>query len=109
MSVPVRKLNGCRKLGVTAEGRPAGEWHHGAKLSDADIDLIRELHEPKYNPATGQWEPGLGYRALSRKFETPKRTIRDIIHCRRRYAIVIKFKTLRADPDQAHEWRPKKP
>lgn len=90
-----KQPNGTYRIGVTAEGRRAGQWHHGAHLSDCDIDLIRELHEPSVDQVTGQVRPGLGYRTLARKFETSKSTIRDIVKCRRRFAVVVRFKTVR--------------
>lgn len=51
-----------------------GERHFRARLPDADIPLVRELHT----------EHGLGYKALSKKFDTPVRTIRDICNYQRR-------------------------
>lgn len=90
------QLHHRRKLvGVTADGRRAGESHPGARLSDHDVDLIRELHEPSVDHTTGQARPGLGYRVLSRKFETSKSTIRDIVKCRRRFAVAVRFRTVR--------------
>lgn len=91
--------NGSYRVGVTAEGRRAGQWHHGAHLSDADIDLIRELHEPSVDTVTGQARPGLGYRTLARKFDASKSTIRDIVKCRRRFAVVVRFKTVRVSEE----------
>ena len=68
-----------KKLQVTEKGARAGETHHLAKLSDADVDAIRDQHEM-----------GFGYRRLARIFSTPKSTIRDIVKCRRRYGIPIR-------------------
>lgn len=48
--------------------RRLGERHFRAKLSDADVQLVRTLHQ----------EHGLGYTTLSRKFDQPRGTIRNI-------------------------------
>lgn len=69
-------------VGVDQNGNRVGEDHGKAKLTDHDIDLIRELHE----------EHGLGYRTLARKFETSKSTIRDICKYRRRFAVAVAWK-----------------
>lgn len=72
-----------RKLvGIDARGYTVGEDHPQAWLSDADVDLIRQLHE----------EHGLGYRALARKFECSRSTIRDIVKYRRRFATPDSYK-----------------
>jgi DNA-binding XRE family transcriptional regulator len=48
--------------------RKYGEHHHRAKLTNHDVDLIRELRE----------EHGMTYRELAEKFEVSMWTIRDI-------------------------------
>jgi len=45
-----------------------GETHHRAKLSDDQVDRMRELHE----------EQGVGYRTLAKMFDVSKSTARDI-------------------------------
>lgn len=57
-----------------------GEQHHNAKLSDKDVDQIRELHE----------QHGLGYRTIANKFEVHPSTIRDILQYKSRYATVYR-------------------
>lgn len=57
-------------------GHRVGECHGRAVLSDEDIPLIRELHEPPNN---------LGYGTLAKKFDAPKSTIRDICKYITRY------------------------
>lgn len=69
-----------RMVGRTEAGRPSGESHPMAKISDRDVDLIRQLHEE-----------GLGYRAIARKFELSRYTVRDIVKCNRRYATAVRF------------------
>lgn len=68
-------------IGVNENGLRVGETHHRAKLSDHDIDLIRELHEE-----------GLGYRRIAEKFEVSWLTVRDIVKCRRRGQTVSRWK-----------------
>lgn len=45
-----------------------GETHHRAKLTDEQVDRMRELHE----------EQGVGYRTLAKMFDVSKSTARDI-------------------------------
>lgn len=42
-----------------------GQNHYRARVPDADVAMIRELHE----------KHGLGYKTLAKKFEVPVRTI----------------------------------
>lgn len=51
-------------------GHRCGESHPRAKLTNADVDLVRALHDE-----------GLGYKRIAEKFEAPKSTIRDICKC----------------------------
>jgi transposase len=51
-----------------------GESHHRAKLTDEQVDQMRELHE----------EQGIGYRTLAKQFDVSKRTVRDIVHYKTR-------------------------
>lgn len=57
-------------------GRVTGQGHPRAKLTDADIDMIRALHEDGDSP--------LGYRQIARKFEVSVRTVRSICAYKRR-------------------------
>ena len=70
-------------VGVNEEGRRVGEYHHSAKLTDHDIDLIRQLHSE-----------GLGYTEIAVKFETSKYTVRDYVTCRRRAQYPARFKRI---------------
>lgn len=45
-------------VAVNRKGHAVGETHHRAKLSDADIDLILELHDA-----------GLGYARIAAKMD----------------------------------------
>lgn len=55
------------------KGRRVGEEHQNAILTDAEVDLMRQLRE---SGKTWNW--------LVEKFEVPKRTVRDICAYRRR-------------------------
>lgn len=44
-----------------------GQDHYRARVPDADVSMIRELHE----------KHGLGYKTLAKKFEVPVRTIKN--------------------------------
>ena len=48
---------------------PTGEDHHNAKLSNDDVELIRQLYE----------SGGIGYRKIAEKFECGESTVRDIV------------------------------
>lgn len=64
-----------RLVGLNEKGSRVGETHHRARLTDHDVDLIRDLRE----------EYGLTYQEIADKFEVSKSTIRDIVKCRRRW------------------------
>lgn len=69
MKKPTHKL-----VGVNAAGRRVGETHSNAKLSDKEVDAIRDLHE----------EEGWGYKRLAKRFKSSVRTIRSICAYERR-------------------------
>lgn len=54
---------GARRAGLYS----SGESHPRVKAPDADVELVRELHE----------QHGLSYGALAEKFEVPRATIRN--------------------------------
>lgn len=87
------------RVGVNDLGRRCGETHHRAKLSDHDVDLMRELAEDTVLD-DGTILPGLTYGQLAEKFEVSRGTAFDIVKCRRRYAVAIMFKTIHV-PDEA--------
>ena len=73
-------------VGVSEKGARVGETHPRAKLSDADVDLIRELHEA-----------GLSYRQIVLKFDedhlkVSKSTVRDIVECSRGCGVAVAWK-----------------
>ena len=66
---------------INANGLRVGEDHQNAKLTDAEVDRIRELHEA-----------GNGYRRLAKMFEVSKTTIRLIVKCERRAQCAIGYR-----------------
>lgn len=73
-------------VGINARGFLVGESHHNAKLSDAQVDQIRDLREDKL----------LSYDRLARLFQAPRRTIRDICNYRRRAQHPHSYRTVRS-------------
>jgi len=61
-------------IAVNEKGRAIGESHANAKLSDAHVELIRDLFEEGFS----------SYRTLAEKFGVHKATIADIVNYRRR-------------------------
>lgn len=57
----------------TLKGRPTGERHPMAVLSDHEVELMRQLRDE-----------GMTWNWLAEKFEVPKRTVRDICTYKRR-------------------------
>lgn len=73
-----------RLVGVNELGMRIGEDHHNAKLTDAEVEMIRLLH--------GE---GMSYTRLAAKFEIGKQTVADIIKFRRRGQVAILWKEVR--------------
>lgn len=71
-----------RVISVNANGQRVGESHQRAKLTDHEVDQIRELHE------SGEY----GYRKLARMFEVSRSLVRYIVKCRCRAQIVAGFR-----------------
>ena len=67
-----------RMVAVNDRGDRLGEDHPRAKLTNADIDLIRELADPSDGAKP------LSHRQIAEKFEISRGTVGDIVSCRRR-------------------------
>lgn len=69
-------------------GRRIGEGHPRARLTDHEIDLMREMHEqhPVGDPKH------LGYKKLARMFEVDRSQVRHICHYRQRAQTAARFK-----------------
>jgi hypothetical protein len=87
MNAPYR---GSRLVGVNARGDYVGEDHPRAKLSDAEVDLIRELADPLDGAAP------LSHRQIAEKFCISRGTVGDIVSCRRRAVIPESYRRVRA-------------
>lgn len=72
---------------VNANGLRVGEDHPRAKLTDREVDRMRELHEE-----------GVTITELSRMFEMSKGSVHDIVNCRRRAETVVGERVVRV-PD----------
>ncbi len=68
-------------VGLDERGHRCAESHHRAKLSDHDVDLIRELQE----------KHGLSLREIAEKFGCGKSTVRDMVKYRRRTAYPVRW------------------
>lgn len=71
-----------RYVGISERGSRCGQDHPRARLTDADVDLVRELYE----------EHGLTYRQLMEKFQVSKSTIHDLVTYRRRVIYPVRWK-----------------
>ena len=69
-------------VGLSELHKRCGETHPRARLTDHDVDLIRELHE----------EHGLSYSVLAEKFDSSKSAIADICRYRRRANRPVRWK-----------------
>ena len=70
-------------VGVNERGLRVGEDHQHARLTDAECELIRQLHEQ-----------GMSYKKLADKFEVGKSTIADIVKMRRRGQYLVGWRTV---------------
>jgi len=82
-----RKDTKGKFVGLVYKAR-VGEDHQNAVLSDAQVEAMRDRYEAGVD-GTG---PRIGYKALAREFEVPKRTVRDIVNYRRRAAYPDRWK-----------------
>lgn len=73
-----------RTIGVNARGYRVGEDHQLAKLSDSEVELIRQLREDD------SWT----YALLAEKFEVSKQCIAYICQYKRRAERPARFKTV---------------
>lgn len=62
-----------RVVGVNERGLRVGEDHQHARLTDGEVELIRQLHDG-----------GMSYKKIADKFGVGKSTVADIVKCRRR-------------------------
>lgn len=82
-------MDKTREVAVNERGRRIGETHPRAKLTDHEIDLIRELAEPELDAKGKVIQRGLTYAEIAAKFDEEgkriaKETVKSIVLCRRR-------------------------
>lgn len=70
-----------RLVGVNERGLRVGEDHQRAKLSNHEVELIRQLHEG-----------GMSYRALAEKFEISLGMAWNICNFRLRAQTAVRWK-----------------
>lgn len=80
-----------RVYAVNENGRRIGESHQAARLTDEQVDRIRDLHE----------EHGLSYLQLAKMYYVSKQTIASICQYQRRAQTPFGFKTLIVEDDDA--------
>ncbi len=83
-------MNGRPCVAINDKGYRIGQGHHRAELSDHEVDLMRELHE----------NHGKGWKWLSKCFEIPKRTVRDICNYKVRAQTPDGYRTVKKDMRQ---------
>lgn len=72
-----------KTVAVNEAGLRIGEDHPNAKLTDAEVEMIRQLHEE-----------GVSYEHLAEKFEVSKWTIGRICRYERRAQVPAYFKKM---------------
>ncbi|MHB1368650.1 MAG: hypothetical protein ACYCW7_00385 [Pseudomonadaceae bacterium] len=73
-----------KTVAVNEAGLRIGEDHPNAKLTDAEVERIRSLHD----------DDGLSYKTLAEKFEISKGAVAKICRYERRGQSVADFKTV---------------
>lgn len=110
---PIRKKYGFKKgeilkmakritFGINDRGIRLGEAHHNAKLTDAEVDQIRDLHE----------NGAMGYKMIAHNYSVHRNTVKDICDFKHRATTPADYRTIivaettatfRVEPD----WRPR--
>lgn len=60
-------------VGINERGMRVGQWHHRAKLTDAEVDQMLALRDT-----------GWGYKRLAKAFDISVRHVRDILAGKKR-------------------------
>ncbi|MCX7168621.1 MAG: hypothetical protein NTV11_20435 [Rhodocyclales bacterium] len=76
-------MPGYRLVGINELGIRVGEDHHNAKLTNQEVDRMRELHEA-----------GATITDLALMFEVGKGTVCDIVNYRRRAQVPTRFRRI---------------
>lgn len=72
--------------GANDQGYPVGQYHHRTKLTDAEVDEIRSLHE----------DFNFKMIDIAKRFNASYTTIRDICYYRRRNSTIMEWKGKKA-------------
>jgi hypothetical protein len=72
-----------KKIQVNERGRRIGQDHHRARLTDSEVEMIRQLHDD-----------GVIYRVLAEKFEHSIWSVRAICRYKRRAQFAVKMKVV---------------
>lgn len=75
-------------ISYNERGNRIGESNPMARLTDHEVDLIRELYEERNPDGTRRWTFG----QIALRTKQPKSTVSDICYGRRRAQIVSKVK-----------------
>lgn len=70
-------------VGINEFGQRVGQDHHRAKLTDNEVNIIRDMHDQ-----------GIGYKRLAKTFEVSVALIRDIVKCRIRAQYPVRYKVI---------------
>lgn len=87
-----------RVASVNDAGHVIGQDHHRARLTDHDVDLMRELRDD-----------GMTLSEIASKFECSKTQVSDICAHKRRGHTTTGQKSLRPSPPRYRERRPAQP
>ena len=85
-------------IGVNELGLRVGQYHHNAKLTDAEVELLLSLRDERWS-----------YRRLADKFEISKSQARNICKGRKRCQTAVRWKVIErvlgvpAELIQAHD------
>lgn len=74
----------ARLVAINKRGVRLGEDHQNARLTNCEVDTIRDLYDQ-----------GLSYKTLAKKFDVSKSTIAMIVRCERRAETPHAWKTIK--------------
>lgn len=73
-----------RMIGVSDMGHPVGEDHHRARLTNAEVDQMRDMRDA-----------GMMYKDIARHFGVPITTVASICLWQRRVATAVAWRAWR--------------
>ena len=71
-------------IAVNERGNRVGQSHHNARLTDYEVDMIRQLH----------FAAKMSYPRIAEKFEVSAHTVKDICLFRRRAEVPARWKVI---------------